>query len=187
MKPENILIDKDGFAVLTDFGLSKDNFASNSQATSFCGTTEYLAPEIIEKKSYGKACDWWSFGCVVYEMLTGIPPFYDKNKQAIYAKIRYKNPNFYEFHSPQAIDLISRLLDKDPARRLGTVRGAQEIKEHPFFSCIDWEIMLNKSVIPPYTPILDSKMDLKHFDADITNIPIESPPLQHSEENVSCF
>jgi serine/threonine protein kinase len=84
LKPENILIDKQGFAVLTDFGLSKDNFAPSSQANSFCGTTEYLAPEIIRKQSYGKACDWWGFGCVLYEMLSGFPPFYSKNKQEIY-------------------------------------------------------------------------------------------------------
>lgn len=99
MKPENILIDREGFAILTDFGLSKDNFNQSSLTNSFCGTTEYLAPEIVNKQSYGKACDWWSFGCVIYEMLTGLPPFYDKNKNDVFFKITSRNPNFYSFHS----------------------------------------------------------------------------------------
>lgn len=99
MKPENILIDCDGYAKLTDFGLSKDNLSGDNLARSFCGTTEYLAPEIFEKKGYGKECDWWSFGCVVYEMLTGLPPFYAKKKQDVYDNIQFKNPTFYKFHS----------------------------------------------------------------------------------------
>lgn len=80
LKPENILIDRDGYAKLTDFGLSKDNLMGDALANSFCGTAEYLAPEVINKKGYTKACDWWSFGCVVYEMLTAIPPFYSKKR-----------------------------------------------------------------------------------------------------------
>lgn len=96
MKPENILIDDKGFAVLADFGLSK---ITDSLSNSFCGTPEYLAPEIVKKQQYGRACDYWSFGCVIYEMLTGIPPFYCKNRQEIFRKIQYQNPIFYNFHS----------------------------------------------------------------------------------------
>lgn len=115
LKPENILVDSDGYAKLTDFGLSKDNIKGDNLATSFCGTAEYVAPEIIQKKGgYGKACDWWSLGCVIYEMLTGLPPFYSKKKQEIYEAILYKNPNYYKYHSPTAIDLIKKLLEKDP-------------------------------------------------------------------------
>jgi serine/threonine protein kinase len=99
LKPENILIDSDGFAKLTDFGLSKDNLMGDNQCTSFCGTAEYLAPEVLLRNGYGKQCDWWSFGCVLYEMLTAIPPFYSKKKQEIYEKIKTSNPNFYNFHS----------------------------------------------------------------------------------------
>jgi serum/glucocorticoid-regulated kinase 2 len=80
LKPENILIDRDGFAKLTDFGLSKDNLKGDGMANSFCGTAEYLAPEVLQKHGYTKSCDWWSFGCVLYEMLTAIPPFYSKKR-----------------------------------------------------------------------------------------------------------
>ena len=124
MKPENILIDKDGFAKLTDFGLSKDNFMGDQLANSFCGTAEYLAPEVLNKKGYSYSCDWWSFGCVVYEMLSAIPPFYSKKRAEIYDKIKFKNPNFYHYHSATATDLISKLLDKDPTKRLGYQRDA---------------------------------------------------------------
>eukprot|EP00347_Sterkiella_histriomuscorum_P004331 403360851 len=175
LKPENILIDKDGFAKLTDFGLSKDNFMGDQLANSFCGTAEYLAPEVLNKKGYSYSCDWWSFGCVVYEMLSAIPPFYSKKRAEIYDKIKFKNPNFYHYHSATATDLISKLLDKDPSKRLGYQSDAQEIKEHPFFADVDWDKMMLKQLATPYKPILEGKDDTKHFDQDICNMPIDSP------------
>jgi protein-serine/threonine kinase len=85
LKPENVLIDHKGFALLTDFGLSKENMTDAERANSLCGTAEYLAPEVLEKnRAYGKACDWWSFGCVIYEMLTGCPPFYSTNRPEMF-------------------------------------------------------------------------------------------------------
>jgi serine/threonine protein kinase len=127
---------------LADFGLSKENFKESSLTNSFCGTVEYIAPEIIKKEKYGKACDWWSFGCVLYEMLTGLPPFYDKNRNQILNKIlKDRHIEFKEYMTKEAKDLIKRLLTKDPKRRLGSKRGAAEIKEHPFFDCIDWELV----------------------------------------------
>lgn len=100
------MVDKDGYAKLTDFGLSKDNIIGDRLATSFCGTPEYVAPEVLSKRGYGLACDWWSFGCVLYEMLTGIPPFYCKNKADVYDSILYKEPVYYRHHSDIAKDLI---------------------------------------------------------------------------------
>lgn len=164
LKPENILIDKDGYAKLTDFGLSKDNFLSDQRANSFCGTVEYLAPEVLNKKGYSMSCDWWSFGCIIYEMLSAVPPFFSRKREEIYDKIRLKNPNFYAYHSPQAVDLISKLLTKDPAKRLGTHNDAEEIKSHPFFADINWDLMMKKQIPTPYKPLLDSKDDTKHFD-----------------------
>jgi serine/threonine protein kinase len=137
---------------------------SDQKANSFCGTAEYLAPEVLNKKGYTMSCDWWSFGCVIYEMLTATPPFYSKKREEIYDKIRFKNPNFYQFHSQHAIDLISKLLTKDPTKRLGSRTDAEEIKEHPFFAGIDWNAMMAKKLTTPYKPLLDSKDDTKHFD-----------------------
>ena len=145
-------------------------------ANSLCGTYEYVAPEVLNKHGYGKSCDWWSFGCVLYEMLTAIPPFYSKKREELLSKIRFKSPNFYNFHSQESIDLISQLLNKDPLRRLGTAGGAADIKKHPFFNGIDWDQMLKKKLPTPYKPLLDSNCDTKHFAEEFSNLPIESPP-----------
>ena len=93
MKPENVLIDKDGYAKLTDFGLSKENIRTNQDAKTLCGTPEYLAPEVIERKGHGFAVDWWSCGCIIYEMLTGQPPFMlmNNNKEELFENIRKCN------------------------------------------------------------------------------------------------
>ena len=109
-------------------------------------------------------------------MLTAIPPFYSKKRQEIYDKIKNQNPNFFSFHSEQAMDLISKLLEKDPSKRLGSLRDAEEIKEHPFFDDVDWDRMMKKRMPTPYKPLLDSKDDTKHFDPENFKIPIESPP-----------
>ena len=153
MKPENILIDGDGYAKLTDFGLSKDNLKNDGLAHSFCGTCEYLAPEIIQKQPYGMACDWWSFGCVLYEMLTASPPFYSKKREDTFFKIKFSTPTFYNYHSQEAVDLISKLLIKDPAKRL---TQPADIKKHPFFSDMDFEMLSHKQLPTPYKPLLDS-------------------------------
>jgi serine/threonine protein kinase len=177
LKPENILIDCDGYAKLTDFGLSKDNIYSSTggHASSICGTQEYLAPEVLsatKQRAYGQSCDWWSFGCVLYEMLTAMPPFYSKKREQLFEMIRTRNPNFYSYHSPDAVDLISKLLVKDPTKRL---TDPSEIKCHPFFQEIDWRAMTNKEMRTPYKPLLESTDDTKHFDQDICHLPLNSP------------
>jgi serine/threonine protein kinase len=168
-------LDSQGYAVLADFGLSKDNFVESSLTNSFCGTIEYIAPEIIKKRKYGKACDWWSFGCVLFEMLTGLPPFYDKNRNLIMNKIVNDRVCFSENISCSAQDIIIKLLCKDPNNRLGSVRGAEYIKKHEFFDCIDWELLEKKRLIAPYIPMLDSRDDIKHFDIKGLKLSPESP------------
>lgn len=175
LKPENVLIDADGYAKLTDFGLSKNNINEDNLARSFCGTPEYVAPEVIQRMSYGMSCDWWSLGCVIYEMLTTLPPFYSLKKSDLYEATLNKEPKFFKFHSMDAIDLIQKLLLKDPSHRLCSKQGASEIKKHPFFSDIDWQLMEKKLVKAPYKPLLDDITDTKHFAPDITNTPLESP------------
>lgn len=114
------MVDSDGYARITDFGLSKENI-DDQPATSFCGTPEYLAPETIFRTGTGKAADWWAFGCIVYEMLVGIPPFYTQNRHELYEAIKSKEINFSQNEellkrkaSPELIDLIQKLLAKDP-------------------------------------------------------------------------
>jgi serine/threonine protein kinase len=100
---------------LTDFGLSKENMSSSQRAKSLCGTAEYLAPEVLEKeRAYGKPCDWWSFGCVIYEMLTGHPPFYSTDRKKMFEDIKSREVKFHDFHNATVRDLLTKLLVKDP-------------------------------------------------------------------------
>ena len=131
LKPENVLIDRKGFIKITDFGLSKENIVDNKSAKSFCGTPEYLAPEIILNKGHGKPVDWWSLGNLIYEMLTGIPPFYCKDNNLLFDAIINNEPEYPEYLSNEVIDLIQKLLIKNPDKRLGS-NGADEIKNHIF-------------------------------------------------------
>jgi len=180
LKPENVLIAKDGYAKITDFGLSKENIQGNQQATSFCGTPEYLAPETLLRAGTGKAADWWSFGAIIYEMLTGLPPFYDKNRQELYNNIKNMDIDFLNDDdliekgvSEEAKDLLSKLLVKDPKKRLGGgPRDAVEIKEHPWFGekFINWDAIYNKTEKPPYVPNLQNEDDPDHFDEQFTKM-----------------
>lgn len=142
LKPENVLIGSDGYAKITDFGLSKENIMGNTEATSFCGTPEYLAPETLNWTGHGKAADWWSFGAIIYEMVFGIPPFYTKVRTKLYDNIKNKEIEIPAGSSPTLGDLITKLLIKDPNTRLGaSERDAEEIMEHPWFAETNWEEM----------------------------------------------
>lgn len=106
LKPENVLIDKEGYVKITDFGLSKQNILDNHSANSFCGTPEYLAPEIIDNLGHGKAVDWWSLGAIVYEMLTGLPPFYSKDRDKLFKNIKTGNLKYPPYLSKESISLL---------------------------------------------------------------------------------
>lgn len=121
LKPENVLVGFDGYVKLTDFGLSKENVPGNSEAKSLVGTAEYLSPEVLNRHPYGKATDWWSFGALIYEMLTGLPPFYSQDRDTMYKSIKGSDPDLrMTYLSPEAKDICSRLLDKNPEKRLGS-------------------------------------------------------------------
>ena len=174
MKPENILIDSEGYALLTDFGLSKEGMTTTAKAKSLCGTAEYLPPEVLEKeRAYGTECDWWSFGCVVYEMLTGHPPFYSTDRKQMFDNIKARDVKFYDFHSPASKDLILKLLKKDPSQRLG---DASLIMQHEFFAGVDWDLLMQRKTGAPYIPVLKHATDTSHFDQQQTGIPVFSPP-----------
>jgi len=171
LKPENVLIGKDGYAKLTDFGLSKGNVSGNDDTQTMCGTPEYLAPEVVDRKGHGKAVDWWSLGCIIYEMLTGQPPYMlqDNNKEGLFQAIRTCSAPLPTGITPECSDLLQKLFVADPNNRLGGGPGdGDEIMNHPWFDGVDWNLILHKKIKPPFRPRLASKDDVKNFDTMFT-------------------
>jgi len=169
LKPENILLHQSGHICLTDFGLSKDLGPASPEAHTFCGTPEYLAPEIVQKTGHGKPVDWWSLGILCYELCIGIPPFYHQNLHTMYQKIRTENPKFPQSMSKKCQDLIVRFLVRDPKQRLGSgVGDVEEIKKHGWFSGLNWEDLLAKKIEPGYIPRVRSEMDTSNFSTEFT-------------------
>jgi len=153
LKPENVLLDADGHIKLTDFGLSKDSITGHSLTHTFCGTPEYLAPEVIHGSGYGLSVDWWSLGTLLFEMLTGLPPFYNENLHVMYEKIVRAKLNFPSFLSDKAKSFLSQLLDRNPKTRLGGGdHDAVDVKKHPFFDTVDWTKLYYKEVDVPFKP-----------------------------------
>lgn len=165
------MLDADGYVKITDFGLSKEEIAGNTGAFSFCGTPEYLAPEILAKKGHGKAVDWWSLGALVYEMLTGLPPFYTRDRERLFQNIQFGEINYPASMSPAVKDLLSGLFQKNPDNRLGSgSSGSQDIKRHPWFGPINWDQLFRKQASPPFVPNLGSN-PIRYFDKTFTDKP----------------
>ncbi|EHN00830.1 Ypk2p [Saccharomyces cerevisiae x Saccharomyces kudriavzevii VIN7] len=174
LKPENILLDYQGHIALCDFGLCKLNMKDNDKTDTFCGTPEYLAPEILLGQGYTKTVDWWTLGILLYEMMTGLPPYYDENVPVMYKKILQQPLLFPDGFDLAAKDLLIGLLSRDPNRRLG-VNGTDEIRNHFFFKDISWKKLLLKGYIPPYKPPVKSEIDTANFDQEFTREkPIDS-------------
>jgi len=165
LKPENVLMGKDGHTKLTDFGLCKEHVGGRSgRSNSFCGTPEYMAPEVILRKGHGKSVDWWCFGILIFEMLTGESPFYSQNLKRTYCKIcsgQYKIPECATM-TFFAVNLIQGLLQIDPNDRLGcNASDAEEIKSHPFFAEYDWRSVFAKHMPCPFIPEVCDPADHK--------------------------
>ena len=159
LKPDNVVLDEEGHAKLTDFGLSKEGVTENQYAKSFCGSIAYLAPEMLKKQGHGKAVDWYLLGVLFYEMLVGITPFFTNRKEDIFHNIEFGELKIPEFVSEEAADLLRGLLQKDPKKRLGgSSKDAQEIKEHPYFKDVDWDKVYNKQITPPAVNIFTNKI-----------------------------
>lgn len=174
LKPENILLDYTGHIALCDFGLCKLNMKEDDKTNTFCGTPEYLAPELLLGQGYTKSVDWWTLGVLLYEMLTGLPPYYDENTNEMYRKILQDPLQFPQDMDRDAKDLLSKLLNRDPTKRLGA-NGAAEIKSHRFFETIDWRRLLQKKIQPSFRPNVLNAMDTKHFDPEFTQeMPMDS-------------
>lgn len=173
LKPENVLLDGDGNVALTDFGLSKEGINDNVSAHSFCGTPEYLAPEILTRSGHGRAADWWSLGALLYEMLTGMPPFYSRVRKRLFAKILKASLHLPRYFSPLAKSIVTGLLERKPENRLGSKDDAAGIKSHPFFKDIDWNLLFQKKLRPPFRPVVSNlATDTANFAAEFTTMPL---------------
>ncbi|CAH2292749.1 serine threonine- kinase Sgk2 isoform X3 [Pelobates cultripes] len=168
LKPENILLDSQGHVVLTDFGLCKEGMEPEETTCTFCGTPEYLAPEVLKKQPYDRTVDWWCLGAVLYEMLYGLPPFYSRDVSQMYDNILNQPLQLPGGKTTATCDILRGLLHKDQHSRLGAKTDFLEIKNHVFFSPINWDDLYNKRIPPPYNPNVAGPADLRHFDPEFT-------------------
>jgi protein-serine/threonine kinase len=177
LKPENVLLDAKGHVRLTDFGLSKEGvYSSSSDATSYCGTLNYLAPEILDQQGHGQAADWWSLGALLYEMLTGALPFKGHDGATMSASIRTSELRFPSSLSRHAKMLLCGLLTPDPKKRLGSGETrAGEIKSHAFFEGMQWDSLERGEIPPPWRPTINEIWNTSLFDPQFTNMSISSP------------
>ena len=149
LKPDNVVIDSEGHAMLTDFGLSKEGVMEKDSAKSFCGSVAYLAPEMLKRLGHGKAVDWYLLGALLYEMLVGIPPFYSTNRSELFYNIKNGKLRVPTTLSTECKNLLRELLQKDPNKRLGTSGDAIEVKKHEFFYGVDWDLVYSRGLRPP--------------------------------------
>lgn len=193
LKPENILLDSEGHLLLTDFGLSKvatDDAACNS----ITGTAEYMAPEVVKGEKYGKAVDWWSLGALAYDMMVGDAPFRGNNTKKVQENIVKQKLALPYFLSPDAKDLLTRLLKKDPKKRLGSRMPGDLaiIKGHRFFRHIDWKKLAARELEPPIQPMITDPELAENFSEEFTGLNLSprnsmaepcSPTMSRSEDN----
>jgi serine/threonine protein kinase len=171
LKPENILLDSDGHVMLTDFGLCKEDMTATSETHTFCGSPEYLAPEILRGEGYGKAVDWWSLGTLVYEMLVGLPPFYSQNVNLMYEKILKGELKFPSHISAEAKRLLLGLLEREAPKRLGSSPAdMDDNKQEPFFAGLDWDKIMKRGYKPAFKPaVKEGSADTSNFDEAFTS------------------
>lgn len=176
LKPENILLDRTGHIVITDFGLSKE-VPKDDATHTFCGTPEYLAPEVLRGQGHSYPVDWWSLGTLIYEMLTGLPPFYSKHINVMYQKILNAQLTFPSFISESAKSLLEGLLTREVDRRL----GGEDVRHHPFFAGISWTDLEAKKVAAPWVPPVRDAMDTTQIDDYFTT---ERPTDSYVDSNM---
>uniref|UniRef100_A0A672V0I4 Ribosomal protein S6 kinase n=1 Tax=Strigops habroptila TaxID=2489341 RepID=A0A672V0I4_STRHB len=189
LKPENILLDEEGHIKLTDFGLSKESIDHEKKAYSFCGTVEYMAPEVVNRRGHTQSADWWSFGVLMFEMLTGTLPFQGKDRKETMTMILKAKLGMPQFLSLEAQSLLRMLFKRNPANRLGAgPDGVEEIKRHAFFSKIDWNKLYRREIHPPFKPATGRPEDTFYFDPEFTaKTPKDSPGIPPSANAHQLF
>ena len=185
LKLDNILLDRDGHCKLADFGMCKEGMAEGCTTGTFCGTPDYIAPEILEEQEYDASVDWWALGVLMYEMMAGQPPFEAENEDDLFETILNDEVLYPVWLSKEAVAILKGFLTKKPWRRLGCVKSAgmdRAILTHPFFmGHIDWEALECRSVEPPFKPTVRSRLDISNFDKDFTT---EEPVLTPIDRSI---
>uniref|UniRef100_A0A8C2DND6 protein kinase C n=1 Tax=Cyprinus carpio TaxID=7962 RepID=A0A8C2DND6_CYPCA len=180
LKLDNLLLDTEGFVKIADFGLCKEGMGYQDRTSTFCGTPEFLAPEVLTETSYTRAVDWWGLGVLIFEMLVGESPFPGDDEEEVFDSIVNDEVRYPRFLSTEAISIMRRLLRRNPERRLGAgERDAEDVKKHLFFRNIDWDGLLAKKVKPPFVPVIQSSSDVSNFDDEFTSeAPVLTPPRE---------
>uniref|UniRef100_A0A665UD49 Protein kinase C n=1 Tax=Echeneis naucrates TaxID=173247 RepID=A0A665UD49_ECHNA len=178
LKLDNVMLDKDGHIKIADFGMCKENVFGEARATTFCGTPDYIAPEILHGQKYTFSVDWWSFGVLVYEMLIGQSPFQGDDEDELFESIRSDVPHYPRWITKEAKSLLEQLFERDPTRRLGVVG---DIRAQPFFKTINWSALEKREVEPPFKPKVKSPSDCSNFDREFLS---EKPRLSHADKNL---
>uniref|UniRef100_A0A9J8DDH5 Protein kinase C n=2 Tax=Cyprinus carpio TaxID=7962 RepID=A0A9J8DDH5_CYPCA len=177
LKLDNILLDAEGHCKLADFGMCKEGILNGVTTTTFCGTPDYIAPEILQELEYGPSVDWWALGVLMYEMMAGQPPFEADNEDDLFESILHDDVLYPVWLSKEAVSILKAFMTKSPSKRLGCVvtQGLEEaIKVHPFFREIDWVLLEQRKIKPPFKPRIKTKRDVNNFDQDFTR---EDPVL----------
>lgn len=180
LKLDNLLLDKDGFVKIADFGLCKEGMGYGDRTSTFCGTPEFLAPEVLTDTSYTRAVDWWGLGVLVYEMLVGESPFPGDDEEEVFDSIVNDEVRYPRFLSTEAIGIMRRLLRRNPDRRLGSgEKDAEDVKKQPFFRGMDWEALYQRKNPPPFVPTIKGREDVSNFDVEFTaERPALTPPRE---------
>ncbi|XP_071517172.1 serine/threonine-protein kinase N isoform X10 [Panulirus ornatus] len=175
LKLDNLLLDTEGYVKIADFGLCKEGMGYGDRTGTFCGTPEFLAPEVLTETSYTRAVDWWGLGVLIFEMLVGESPFPGDDEEEVFDSIVNDEVRYPRFLSIEAVAIMRKLLRKHPDRRLGaSEKDAEDVKKQQFFRSVGWDDLLQRKVKPPFVPTVTSPEDVSNFDEEFT---LEKPAL----------